>query len=597
MNDLSRVSVPFHDNTLYLLDRDGEPYTPMKPIVEGMGLNWDSQNDKLKANISRWGIAMIAIPSSGGKQETVCMPLKKLLGWLMSIQPSRVKAGIREKVLAYQNECDDVLWNYWSKGHVLPPSPAPDREAIRDEVRRILAENPSDPYVPNFADGIMCLSDLARVAAEECDLETCRRIDLILSEIRRVLETGLSGKTGKSRPGPDRRACSGAEVDGMRLPQLYFGGIPERVPVVNRDTGGEPAVIHTTVGLSGGKYRGEWNRQPWQERGVQGVFLATFQTGPVASVGQMEDLDGLRFRIHNPVFGNPEPFVEGPFHPAVGHSRSRRQDLDQQIRNALDVLLGDDRGMGLRDEDQVRLRHLEGILGKDHVAGGWKNFPERIFEEKNINDTDKIFQYFLMAGCGRRGHEQLSVNDLVAIGSPFRERHEFLVGPFLERSCLHRNLLDRISHVTIIPRSGGGSNSPLIGRERDEKRRALDVGGPGRLSKASPLPAFFPAPPSLAPSARDPGTLEVPGRIAGLRPGASVGVGRVPPRYRGGSSSLPVWGGRGSAPAPDFVLGHHAPWRMSLKTRTGAVGRCRTIEKSGFSVRPHFVGQPSYTVA
>ena len=71
--------------------------------------------------------------------------------------------------------------------------------------------DPSDPYVPNFADGIMCLGDLARVAAEECDLETCRKIDWILRELHRTLETGRDcleklGKVGQDLTEERRRA-------------------------------------------------------------------------------------------------------------------------------------------------------------------------------------------------------------------------------------------------------------------------------------------------------------------------------------------------------------------------------------------------------
>ncbi len=54
------------------------------------------------------------------------------------------------------------------------------------------------------------------------------------------------------------------------------------------------------------------------------------QTGSIASIGEPEDLDDLRIRVHDPVFGNTEPFVEGSLHPAVGRGRSRRQDLDQK---------------------------------------------------------------------------------------------------------------------------------------------------------------------------------------------------------------------------------------------------------------------------
>lgn len=110
------IKVPFHGATLYVVDHNGEPYTPLKPIVEGIGIQWHGQLEKLKANDVRWGIQVICIPSRGGKQEAACIPLRKLAGWLMTLHPSRVKPELRDKITAYQNECDDALWKYWSEG-------------------------------------------------------------------------------------------------------------------------------------------------------------------------------------------------------------------------------------------------------------------------------------------------------------------------------------------------------------------------------------------------------------------------------------------------------------------------------------------------
>lgn len=110
------IKVPFHGATLYVVDHNGEPYTPLKPIVEGIGLDWARQYRKVTADMVRWGIAVKAIPSRGGKQEAACIPLRKLAGWLMTLHPSRVKPELRDKITAYQNECDDALWKYWSEG-------------------------------------------------------------------------------------------------------------------------------------------------------------------------------------------------------------------------------------------------------------------------------------------------------------------------------------------------------------------------------------------------------------------------------------------------------------------------------------------------
>jgi len=121
MNNLQ--TVPFHNHNIFLIDKDGEPFTPMKPIVQGMGLAWQPQAAKFKANAKRWGITMIVTPAKSGDQSMLCLPLKKLFGWMMTIQPSRVKESVRETVINYQDECDNVLWNYWLKKHSQSTTP------------------------------------------------------------------------------------------------------------------------------------------------------------------------------------------------------------------------------------------------------------------------------------------------------------------------------------------------------------------------------------------------------------------------------------------------------------------------------------------
>ncbi|MGL4349397.1 MAG: phage antirepressor N-terminal domain-containing protein, partial [Plesiomonas shigelloides] len=40
---ITTISVPFQGANLYLVEQDGQPYVPMKPVVEGMGLAWQGQ--------------------------------------------------------------------------------------------------------------------------------------------------------------------------------------------------------------------------------------------------------------------------------------------------------------------------------------------------------------------------------------------------------------------------------------------------------------------------------------------------------------------------------------------------------------------------
>lgn len=117
------ITVPFHGTELYVIDHNGEPYTPMKPIVDGMGMDWKSQFIKIKQRFAK-GMVEITIPSSGGPQKMLCLALRKLAAWLNTISPNKVRPEIRERVIQYQNECDDVLYEYWTTGEVKRKSSA-----------------------------------------------------------------------------------------------------------------------------------------------------------------------------------------------------------------------------------------------------------------------------------------------------------------------------------------------------------------------------------------------------------------------------------------------------------------------------------------
>ncbi|EES3797466.1 phage antirepressor Ant [Escherichia coli] len=122
---VSTINVPFHGAELYVVNHNGEPYTPMKPIVEGMGMTWQSQHRKLMERFKTCIIEMmIQLPGDTQRRLVICLALRKLAGWLQTISPNKVRPEIRDKVIQYQEECDDVLYEYWTKGHVVNPRKA-----------------------------------------------------------------------------------------------------------------------------------------------------------------------------------------------------------------------------------------------------------------------------------------------------------------------------------------------------------------------------------------------------------------------------------------------------------------------------------------
>lgn len=108
------VDVLFDGDHLVLADQNGQPYVVMRPLVTAMGLDWRSQHVKIT---EKFGAVVVEITTTGadGKRYTMtCLPLRKLPGWLYSLNPGKVAPELRKKIQRYQHECDEVLWNHWT---------------------------------------------------------------------------------------------------------------------------------------------------------------------------------------------------------------------------------------------------------------------------------------------------------------------------------------------------------------------------------------------------------------------------------------------------------------------------------------------------
>ncbi|WP_228146884.1 phage antirepressor N-terminal domain-containing protein [Acinetobacter sp. ANC 4470] len=152
LSSLQQISVPFYNAELYIIEHNGQPYTPMKPIVDGIGLDWASQFVKLKQRFSSTIVEITIVANDGKGRLMTCLPVKKLFGWLMTISPNKVKPELRDIVIKYQEECDDVLWDYWTKGKAVNPrkTTPKDRENLRHAVSNLVSRvkiNFSDAYI------------------------------------------------------------------------------------------------------------------------------------------------------------------------------------------------------------------------------------------------------------------------------------------------------------------------------------------------------------------------------------------------------------------------------------------------------------------
>jgi len=152
---MSVITVPFHGAELFVIEHNGQPYTPMRPIVEGMGLAWNSQFTKLKQRFSTSVMEIITQVSNDDQNRSyICLPIRKLAAWLYSISPNKIpNLETRAKVIMYQNECDDVLWDYWTKGQAINRrlSITPEQQAELQEVVRQRAQGCRKAYAEMWA--------------------------------------------------------------------------------------------------------------------------------------------------------------------------------------------------------------------------------------------------------------------------------------------------------------------------------------------------------------------------------------------------------------------------------------------------------------
>ncbi|WP_267428509.1 phage antirepressor N-terminal domain-containing protein [Methylobacterium sp. GC_Met_2] len=81
----------FHGSPLAIFEHAGERWVVMRPVVEGMGLSWGGQRDKLETNASRFSRTDIRTTGADGKQyEMTCIPLRRYPMWLAAINPAKI---------------------------------------------------------------------------------------------------------------------------------------------------------------------------------------------------------------------------------------------------------------------------------------------------------------------------------------------------------------------------------------------------------------------------------------------------------------------------------------------------------------------------
>ncbi|MBV2128142.1 phage antirepressor N-terminal domain-containing protein [Arsukibacterium indicum] len=141
------MTINFHGTDLITVKDGDAVFVAMMPICKAVGVAWNAQLERIKRHpVLNSTIRIIRMVAADGKTRPFsCLPLDMLNGWLFSIDASRVKDGIREKLVRYQAECFKALSDYWVKGKAERPSKSEltttmERTPLKDAVNMLVAK-------------------------------------------------------------------------------------------------------------------------------------------------------------------------------------------------------------------------------------------------------------------------------------------------------------------------------------------------------------------------------------------------------------------------------------------------------------------------
>lgn len=103
------VRFDFHGDELTVIPRDDKLFVVLKRACEILGIDHDVQRKKLKQ--AKWAttVMMTAVANDGKTRPMFCLELNSLPMWLATIDESRVRPELQDKLALYQVECADAL--------------------------------------------------------------------------------------------------------------------------------------------------------------------------------------------------------------------------------------------------------------------------------------------------------------------------------------------------------------------------------------------------------------------------------------------------------------------------------------------------------
>lgn len=139
MTDLVQRSVDFYGDGLVVFHQDGISYTPVKPVCDRFGIDWEGQRQRIaRDEVLDSATCMIKaqIPGDTQRRDHVCLPLDYLNGWLFGVDVGRIRPELRERLILYKRECYRILARAFQGGEGVASASLEARVAALEAAQR-----------------------------------------------------------------------------------------------------------------------------------------------------------------------------------------------------------------------------------------------------------------------------------------------------------------------------------------------------------------------------------------------------------------------------------------------------------------------------
>ena len=132
--DKARALVPVDERRVALMEgdevravraEDGTIYLPLRPMCESLGLSYRPQRRRIQRDPSlEEGVREIRLETGGGRQATPCLRLSVVPYGLSTVEVSRVRPELQDKLLVYKRWVIDKVFDAFQRETGIGQAPA-----------------------------------------------------------------------------------------------------------------------------------------------------------------------------------------------------------------------------------------------------------------------------------------------------------------------------------------------------------------------------------------------------------------------------------------------------------------------------------------